>query len=141
MEKQFNLTLTNRWKATVLVLGIVVVTLPMLVGILVVFERSKLLGSLLGVIGLAAFVILPERIAKYFGAEYATVVFNATGITVSYAATGEVRHLEFAEIVSYYAGLEFDFTIRPCRGRPLVFHLNRKLHPQGMGQLLAFVWV
>ena len=137
MEKQLNLILTNRWKATVLIVGIVVVTLLMLVGIITVFERSKLLGSLLGVIGVGAFALLPERVAKHFSAEHAIVAFDATGITVSYAASGDVRRLEFADVASYYAGLEFDFTIRPRRGEALVFHLNSKLHPRGMGPLVA----
>ena len=137
MEKQLDLTLTNRWKATVLVLIIIGLTLPLLLGILTVFAHSKLWGSLLGVVGLAAFVLLPERMARYFSAEHATVAFDATGITVSYAANGKVRRLDFAEIVSYYSGLEFDFTINPRRGSPLMFHLNSKLHPQGMGPLVA----
>ena len=120
-----------------LVLIIIGLTLPMLLGILTVFAHSKLWGSLLGVVGLAAFVLLPERMAKYFSAEHATVAFDATGITVSYAANGKVRRLDFAEIVSYYSGLEFDFIITPRRGSPLMFHLNSKLHPQGMGPLVA----
>lgn len=57
-------------------------------------------------------------------------------MTVSYAATGTVQHLNFTDVASFYEGLAYDFIIQLQQGKPLTFHLNENLHPQGVTPLL-----
>ena len=47
MEKQFDLILTNRWKATGLIIAISVVNTSVLMGILSIYEHYPVVGVLL----------------------------------------------------------------------------------------------
>lgn len=135
MERQFNLILTNRWKATGLIVVICVVSISLLLCILGIFEHHPVVGIVLGIMWVIALAWLPTRIARRFGADSATVVFDEAGMTVSYATTGVVQRLNFIDVASFYEGLSYDFTVQPRQGKALVFHLNEKLHPQGVKRL------
>ncbi len=115
MEKQFNLILTNRWKAAGVVVGsIVLLGLVAAVVIGTVGRYSPVVAGVSGVGLLVGWIFwfIPQA-AHRFCAELAVAVLNEGGLTVHYQATGAVRHIGFADMASYSFAFNEDFTVRP----------------------------
>ncbi|UOQ96590.1 hypothetical protein MUN81_15240 [Hymenobacter sp. 5317J-9] len=137
-EKQFNLILTSRWRATLVAFAIVIAFVWLLVGALNVFSESKWLGSGSLIMVISGFVFLPEIIARKFSAKSAVVRIDAEGLSVHYIP-GISRRINFADMAYYYSDLNHDFNVQPHRGGKLILHLNAKLHPHGITPL-AVMW-
>lgn len=138
MEKQFDLILTNRWKATLLVVVVLVLFLVGLAGAAALFKLAHWLGIGMALLLLAGLVFLPEIVARKFSAEYAVARFDDAGLTVEFGTPGSVRRIEFADMSSYHFDLNNDVHVQPSHGPALVIHLNPKIHPQGLGPLWNF---
>ena len=140
MQRQFNLMLTNRWKATGLVvsgiglLGLVVAATTSTV------ERYSPVAATLLIIGVLfgwVFWFIP-RAAQKFCSEAATAILDEEGLTVHYPATGTTRQVRFVDMASYRFPFNGGFAIRPHHGPALNLHLNHRLHPQGLKPLAEF---
>lgn len=136
MEKQFNLTLTNRWKATGLALAFVAVTMLLLVGAATLLAHWFWPGVLMGLAVIAGLVFLPEKIMRKLATDLAVVTIDEAGLTVQYAETAAPRRINFADVAAYYTDLNDDFNVRLHHGPKLTLHLNFKIHPQGWLPLL-----
>ena len=140
MERQFDVILTNRWKATGLVVsgtGLLVLVAAATIG--TVERYSPVAAALLG-IGLLfgwIFWFIP-RAAQEFCTELATAILDEEGLTVHYPAKGTTRQIRFVDMASYSFPFNEGFTIRPYHGPSLNLHLNHRLHPQGLKPLGEF---
>ncbi|MCI1189163.1 hypothetical protein MON38_17200 [Hymenobacter sp. DH14] len=137
MEKQFHLTLTNRWKATGLALAFVAATVLLLVGSATLLAHWFWLGVPMGLAVMAGLVFLPEIIMRKLATDFAVVTIDEAGLTVQYGERETSRRINFADIATYYTDLGDDFNVRLHHGPKLVLHLNHKIHPQGWMPLLA----
>ena len=135
MEKQFDLILTNRWKATLLIVGVLVLFLLGLAGAAALFDRAHWLGIGMALLLLAGLVFLPEIVARKFSTEHAVARFDDEGLTVDFGPHRPARRIEFADMASYHFDLNNDVHVQPRHGPALVLHLNPKIHPQGLGPL------
>jgi hypothetical protein len=140
VQHQFTLTLTNRWKATGLVVGGIALLGLVVAAVIGGLGRYSPAAAGLCSAGLLAgwvFWLMPWAAQRYC-AETAEAVLDEKGLTVAYPATGIVQHLAYADMASYSFAYNEDCTVRPHHGPALHLHLNHKLHPQGLGPLLAF---
>ena len=134
MERQFKLILTNRWKATGLVVGGIGLLGLAAAAIVGTVERySPVAAALLG-IGLLfgwVFWFIPQA-AQKFCIELATAMLDEEGLTVHYPATETSRQVRFVDMASYNFPFNEGFTIRLRHGSVLNLHLNHRLQPRGM---------
>lgn len=139
MKQRFCLVLTNRWKATGFVLATIVASLAVL-GVVGFVAVHYPLPGIVGIgLWFVAMWILPERLGKKVAYDLATATMDEEGLTICYDATGAVRRIEFANMVSYSTYYNTGLTVRQRQGRALSLHLNDKLHPQGRGKMWALV--
>ena len=134
MKRQFNLILTNRWKATGLVVGGVGLLLLVAAAIIGTVERySPAAAALLGIGLLVSWVFwfIPWAALK-FCTELVTATVDEDGLTVHYPATGTTRQVRFVDMASYSFPFNEGFTVRANHGPALNLHLNHRLHPQGL---------
>ncbi|MCC3152108.1 hypothetical protein Q3A66_09025 [Hymenobacter sp. BT770] len=135
MERQITLTLTNRWKATLLALGMVVVIFISMIGVALLVNRNLVLGAGGGVLFLIGLFILPEWLANRFSRESAVVIVDDAGLTVRPGVVGCEQRFNFVDLASYSIDSSSGVTLRPRAGRPLHLHFNYKLHPKGFGPM------
>ena len=114
MKRQFNLILTNRWKAT----GLVVCSVGLLglvaAATISTVERYSSVATALLCIGLLfgwVFWFIPQA-AQKFCTESATAILDEDGLTVYYPATGTTRQVRFVDMASYSFPFNEGFTIR-----------------------------
>ena len=137
MAKQFNLTLTNRWKAAGLVVGGIGLLGLVAAATIGTVERYSPVAAALFSIGLLfswIFWFIP-RAAQKFCTELAAAILDEEGLTVHYPAKGTTRKVRFVDMASYSFPFNEGFTIRPHHGPALYLHLNHRLHPQGLKPL------
>lgn len=136
MERQFNLTLTNRWKATGFVLATIIVFFVLVLLAAWVLAHYLILGFVGMALALGGLIFMQEYVGRRVAFETAVATIDETGLTVCHNATGAVRHIRFADMASY--STDDDFIVRPHVGDRLVLHHNFKMHPQGMEAKWAF---
>ena len=137
MKRQFNLVLTNRWRATGLVVGGIGLLGLVAAAVIGTVERYSPVAAVLLGIGLLfgwVFWFVP-RAARNFCTELATAIIDEDGLTVHYPATGTTRQVRFVDMASYSFPFNAGFTIRPQRDPAFHLHLNYRLHPQGLKPL------
>ena len=137
MKRQFNLILTNRWKATGVVVGGIGVLGIVAAAIVSTVDRYPPMAA--GLLGVGLFIgwvfwLIPQA-AQKFCTELATAILDQEGLTVYYPATGTTRQVRFVDMASYSFPFNEGFTIRPHHGPSLNLRLNHRLHPQGLKPL------